>query len=292
MTSPDTSAARRFWQLLEALHVVTYFCPEPRASLKAVGVKRFWPGYFGTRAAPMGPVAAAIVDATFYNFSPRLISPSVPAVWETASPDVLLGARAEGAAAALRRLVPGVEAEAPRIVPLLASVVRSANCQGRVLAAANQTLSLPDDPVAALWQCATTLREHRGDGHLAVLIAREIGGLEAHVLRAAAGDLTPDLVKSTRGWTDDEWDAAAAELRSRGLLGDGSGLSEEGRSLLDEIETSTDRVAEQPYLDGLTSDGLALLPSLLRPLATAVAASGEIPLPNPVGFDPTSATNG
>lgn len=292
VTAPDLHPARRFWQLLELLHVVTYFSPEPRAALKAIGVRQFWPGYFGARSAPMGAVGTAVVDATFYNFAPRLIGAAIPSVWEVASPDALLGARAEGAAAALRRLVPSVDAEAPRIVPLLSSVVRSARCQGRVLAAANQALALPDDPVAALWQCATTLREHRGDGHLAILVALEVGGLEAHVLRAAAGELSADLIKSSRGWSDEEWDAAVVRLGSRGVLDEDGGLNDDGRSLCAEIETRTDEVAEQPYLDGLTPEGLALLPSLLRPLAAAVAASGEIPLPNPIGFDPASAVDG
>ncbi len=279
--------ARRLWHLLEPLHDVTYFCPEPRAALKALGVKQFWPGYFGARSAPMGPVGTAVVDATFYNFAPRLIAGAIPAVWSAASPAALLDARAEGAAAALRRLVPGIDAEAPRIVPLLSSVVRSANCQGRVLAASNRVIPLPDDPVAALWQCATTLREHRGDGHVAVLVASEVDGLEAHALRVSVGALSAELIKPARGWTDDEWDTATLRLRSRGLLDETGALTPDGAELIARIEALTDEVSHQPYRDGLTPDGLALLPSLLRPLAAAVAASGEIPVPNPIGLDPT-----
>jgi hypothetical protein len=41
-----------------------------------------------------------------------------------------------------------------------------------------------DEPVARLWHAATLLREHRGDGHIAALVAAGIGGTEAHVLHA------------------------------------------------------------------------------------------------------------
>jgi len=292
VTPTDPHPATAFWHLLEPVHVVTYFSPEPRAALKAIGVRQFWPGYFGARAAPMGPVNAAIVDATFYNFAPRLIAGAVPAVWSHASPAALLDSRTEGAATALRRLIPGIDAEAPRIVPLLSSVVRSARCQGRVLAAANQVLPLPDDPVAALWQCATTLREHRGDGHVAALVANGVGGLEAHALRAAAGATSAEVIKPTRGWTDDEWNAAVLGLRERELLDDADHLTGEGLELTRRIDDVTNEISYQPYRDGLTTDGLSLLPSLLRPLAAAVTSSGEIPLPNPIGLNPSSPDAG
>jgi hypothetical protein len=43
---------------------------------------------------------------------------------------------------------------------------------------------VPEEPVARLWYAATPLREHRGDGHSAALLAHGIGGTEAHVLLA------------------------------------------------------------------------------------------------------------
>ena len=38
--------------------------------------------------------------------------------------------------------------------------------------------------MARLFHAASLLREHRGDGHVAALMAEGIGGLEAHVLLA------------------------------------------------------------------------------------------------------------
>ena len=61
--------------------------------------------YFAGRAAPMGAVGGGVVAATFYNFNPSLVARSIPAAWELASPDVVVGARFAAADAALTRLL-------------------------------------------------------------------------------------------------------------------------------------------------------------------------------------------
>ena len=70
---------------------------------------------------------------------------------------------------------------------------------GRVLASANATLPVPDSGFAALWQAATVLREHRGDGHFAALAAADIDGCEAVVLRCCL-DLRREDMQPVRGW--------------------------------------------------------------------------------------------
>ena len=47
---------RDFWRLLEPIHAVVYFSPEPLAALREAGYRGFWMGYFANRAAPLGPV--------------------------------------------------------------------------------------------------------------------------------------------------------------------------------------------------------------------------------------------
>jgi hypothetical protein len=64
------SVARAMWQVFEPIHAVTYFAPEARKATDAAGAKGGWMGYFGSRAAPMGPVSAEVVIATFFNFHP------------------------------------------------------------------------------------------------------------------------------------------------------------------------------------------------------------------------------
>lgn len=52
------SPERELWQRVETIHAVTYFAPESHAAAKAAGLKGFWMGYFGFRAAPLGAVSA------------------------------------------------------------------------------------------------------------------------------------------------------------------------------------------------------------------------------------------
>ena len=174
----------------------------------------------------------------------------------------------------------------PAIVPLLTSAVRTGRADGRPLFAANQALPLPDDPVAALWQCCTSLREHRGDGHVAALVAADISGVEAHQLMVGSGYIADEPIRASRGWDEDDWLAAKDRLRARDLIDDAGSLTAAGRAERDRIETITDELAMQPYRDGLTEAGLDLMPSLLRPIARAIYDAGILVFPNPMGLEP------
>src|SRR5690606_5922135 len=94
-TSPlPERAGRRCHTMLNVLHSTHYFSPDLERELAAVGVEDSRAAYFAVRAAAMGPVSAAVVTATFFNFRPELVARHVPAVWETAAPAVVLAARA------------------------------------------------------------------------------------------------------------------------------------------------------------------------------------------------------
>jgi hypothetical protein len=151
---------------------------------------------------------------------------------------------------------------------------------GRPLGAANAALPWPDKPVEALWHAATVLREHRGDGHVAVLAAEGVDGVEAHVLRDAVEGNRASIIAS-RGWTDEDWDAGVSRLTARGLLAPTGGLTDEGATLRAHIERRTDDLAAVPYGDVDPAD-LTTLADVLRPLARGLAAS-VVPYPNPVG---------
>ena len=81
--------------------------------------------------------------------------------------------------AVLRRY--GLEADENVVTAaeLAGKVARGAPVCGRPLFAANRALPWPDEPLAALWQATTLLREHRGDTHTAVLSAAGVTGRES-----------------------------------------------------------------------------------------------------------------
>ena len=282
--------ARTLWHRLETINAVTYFAPECRDAPADLGLAGFWMGYFACRAAPLGPVGPGVVEATFYNFHPRRVRRAVPEAWARTTPAAVLEVRATAAAAALRRLVPagGAEELAAGVVAALATVVAAADPAGRPLFAANRDVPRPDDPVADLWQLATTLREHRGDGHVALLAAAGLDGCEVHVLVSATDGTDPELFVTSRGWSADDWDAAHARLMARGLVAADGTATPAGRTLRDEIERRTDELAAVPYAR-LATDDLDRMLAELGPAAARVAAEGEIAFPNPMGLPRPSA---
>ena len=275
--------ARAMWVRLETLHAVTYFSDESIAAARECGLKGFWMGYFGFRAAPMGSPSAATVCATFANFAPSMVERAIPDAWKLADPDELIEARCTAAASALRRAVPDLDEVAAETNALLERVVGSADPLGRPLFAANARLSRPEDPAMRLWQLATTLREHRGDSHVQLQAVAGIDGCEVHVLHAAEHGNPPELLRDNRGWTDAEWAAAADRLRDRGLLNE-TELSVAGQRLRSDLEAETDRLAARPYALALDDDEREHLLGTLAVATRAVIRSGTLPYPNPMGL--------
>jgi hypothetical protein len=281
MTSPAT--ARRLWALGEPFHALTYFADESRAAGEAAGLTGFWAGYFAFRTAPLGPVGPEVVTATFYNFAPAFVARRVPAVWDAVTPGRALEARLAGVDAAAHRLLGDWmgSAEAAEAAGLARAAAEAVDPAGRPLAAANAGLPWPAEPHLVLWQALTTLREHRGDGHNAALLAREVGGAAAHVLVAAAGRIDREWLMRARGWDDAAWEAARAGLAGRGWL-DGDQLTAEGTAMTAAIEADTDRLALAPWaaLGDAACDRMA---ELLGPVRRAVVAGGAWPDHNPIG---------
>jgi len=273
--------ARRMWTLFEPVHAITYFTAEARAGFEGAGLRGFWRGYFAGRAAPLGRAGPEVVTASFYNFAPPMVARALPGVWDLVTPQDALAARSAGAVAALRRLLGERAAGLTALADLLLRATDGVDCAGRVLAAANAALPVKWDgePAARVWQAATLLREHRGDGHSAALLAADIGGCEALVLKAGL-DLSREILQPIRGWSDEEWDRAAARLASRGWLSEDGRVTPEGAAARQAVEDTTDRAAARPWAR-LGAAATGELADLLEPVARACAA--ELPFPNPVG---------
>ncbi|MEU6134704.1 hypothetical protein [Nocardioides sp. NPDC047086] len=279
--------ARRLWKLLEPIHAVGYFSPEPIALLKEAGYRGYWMGYFAARSAPLGAVPAEVVHAVFYNFAIEHVSRALPDAWTYAPPVAAHEARRTGAVAALRRhLGPLADPDdLSRAASLASRAALGAPPEGRALYAALRSLPVSEDPLTLLWDAATLLREHRGDGHVATLLAAGIGGRESHVFHALANGTSPSVYATSRNIHETEWDALVSGLRSRGLVtDDGHALTDAGRETKARIEATTDDLAQSAYavLDDAEVDDLI---TLLRPLTKAVVASGEIPNQSPMGLD-------
>ncbi|MFI9817431.1 SCO6745 family protein [Saccharothrix variisporea] len=284
--------ARELWLRFETYHDVTYFTPESRAVTDALGCKGGWMGYFGMRAAPLGAAAPETVTAAFYSFHPRMVARALPDAWEVASPERFLAARLEGVDGALRRMLPTLDlGEAAELALRAASAVPLA---GRVMGAANAALPVPDEPHLALWQACTTLRESRGDGHVAALVAADLTPCETLVLFGADKGLEASYLRKARGWSDEEWAAAERSLTERGLF-DGEprdgGLTPAGRALREDVERRTDAAAEAPWR-ALGTAGTERFLELMTPPALALGRRNDAMRTNPMAIDPVAQIAG
>ncbi|MEU8748107.1 hypothetical protein AB0C39_31080 [Streptomyces parvulus] len=276
----DTRAGRRCHNTLNSLHSTHYFSPDTGRELAALGVTDPRAVNFAVRAAALGAAGAGAVTAAFYNYKYELVARHVPTVWETVTPEQAVAARMRAVDATLRRLL-GEEvlasAEMAEAAGLALRAAEGCSRSGRPLYAAHADLPLPEAPHLRLWHAATLLREHRGDGHLAALLAADLDGLEALVTHTATGrGMAPKWVLSTRGWTQEEWDAARDRLRGRGLIDDAGELTGRGTELRDGIERETDRLDAGPYAH-LGADGVARLTELATPFARAALGAGAYP---------------
>ena len=260
--------------------------------LRDAGLRGFWSGYFAQRAAPLGPVGPGVVTAAFYNFHPDMVARAVPGCWDAVEPEQLCAVRARAAADALGALC-STEARTGLVgaLPLLRRAADAAGTEGRVLAGANRgvwpriTGALDGDRIAEAWQACTTLREHRGDGHVVSLVTQGVGGLGSHVLAAGAKGIPVELLRDNRGYEEADWQRAVGTLGGQGLLHGNGRVTDTGRTLHAAIESRTDELAAPPY-DGLSNGALDDLLGALRVCARDVAASGVLPYPNPMGLPP------
>lgn len=272
-----TSLARRMFELVEPIGVIPYSADEPNEAMFALGFTNYWDTYFAGRAAPLGSsVPADVVHALFYNFAPGEVARHIPKVWSTTTPEAAIAARQAGCVNALRRIL-GDHVDSPdftRAVELLSKAAISAPLEGRPMYAALRTLPLSDEPVARLFHAASLLREHRGDGHIAALMAEGIGGLEAHVLVAIDMGMPAPKFGRIHHLPPALLTDLVDQMKARGLIEDEATFTPAGRQAKDRIEALTDDLALAPY-EVLEPGELDELIAALEPLAQKLLAAQD-----------------
>lgn len=271
---------RELWRVLEAVHAVVYFAPAAKATYGELGLRGFWTGYFASRAAALGTPGPRLVTALFHGFAPRMVERALPGAWALTGPAPVLEARLRLARSVLADHVRHVpQARFADAAQRLAAALTDLDVAGRPLAAAHLDVPAPPEPLARVWHAATVLREHRGDGHVAALVAAQVDGVECHLLHR---DALVAQQREFRGRTEQEWADAGERLRARGLLAVSGEPTTRGRELRAEIEASTDRSAAGA-LRPLDDAALQVLLDVLGPLARSVADTAAVPYPNAMG---------
>ncbi|RSD21746.1 SCO6745 family protein [Amycolatopsis eburnea] len=270
---------KRFKSAFDSLHALAYFAPEVDEALTGIGLRPGRMPYFAGRSAAMGVVGPEVVAATFYNFNPDVVARVIPRAWTLASPEQVLEARVDGVDKALTRLLGDhvKSDEVAEAAELAREAAAGCTAEGRPLYAAHAGLGWPGEPHLVLWHAVTLIREYRGDGHIAALVLNGLSGLEALVTHVATGrGFLTATAKLTRGWSDEQWAAAEARLRERGLLDAESLLTEAGNALRDRVEVATEAAARGPW-ERLGPERTARLEELGRGLSRRVVEAGAFP---------------
>lgn len=269
----DPSLVQLLHRVVQPIHSFVYFAPEPALEYAALGYDVDG-GYFAGRGAALGPVSAAVITATFFNFAPDKVTAGTPLGWTRADTDAIQQARYRAVGAALGRLTPGVLSEAviAEATNLCEQVCDRVGYEGKPLAAGNCAAVLTDDSLVRLWQLLTVVREWRGDAHIAVLTSEPLSALEALVLEGTRS-LPVALLRATRGWPDDAWDDTVSRFARLGLVTDDGELTPAGNQRREDIEQRTDR-ASAPLWETIGDEASTRLHHLLVPLRTAIVDNG------------------
>jgi len=274
---PDLGAVREASAAITAAHLFIYLAPEAAEEATAFGVTDRQAVYFAFRSAALGAVPWQVTLATFYNFPPQKVQ-SMDGVWDAAAPEQWQAARFRAAARAMQRV--GVHLTTDEIAharSLIDPVVDGADYAGKTMAAANASLALPSDPLLALWQQITVLREWRGDAHFLVLAGHHLGASDCNVIDAATGRLPTPLVRATRGFTDEQWSAATARLVARGWLNPDGTVTHAGTTAREQIEIETDKRCAALWAP-IGGAGARRFASLIAPINHAFTAAGTYEL--------------
>jgi hypothetical protein len=266
--------ARTLRNVTEPIAAGVYFAPEAHEGYEAQGLDYF-EGYFCSRSACLGAAPWSVVCAAFAAFKPAAVEAAVTSGWQKTTPAPMLAAREAGATAQLERLVgdsvepSGVE----RATEILYAGSAGVDPSGRALFAGLSILDRPTTSFGALWRSADLVREHRGDGHIAAWMPH-VDSTEITVLTELAWGIPPRSYVFTRGWSEEEVDAAYARLTDRGLIADGA-LTAEGKELRSHIERTTDE-STSAVMDRIGDDYDELI-ALLTPIAEAIVTGGGYP---------------
>jgi hypothetical protein len=277
-----SAAARRLGSALEPVVGQVYFSPECHANYVDLGFDPSpgeangvalpdGPAYFTSRGIVMGQVPGEVVAAAFAVFNPEVVVPCVDLGWTRTDAVTICAARTEGAVAQLRRAVGEHPDGVERARELLERASAPLRPEGRPLFAGVLSQDVPSDPLAAVWRLGDGLREYRGDSHTAAWVSAGFDATEIGLLTELYWGLPMRSYSRTRGWSEEQFDAATDRLQARGLV-DGTGLTSRGRQAREDVELATD-AQMRPAIDALGEDADELF-ALLAPWGAAVRAAG------------------
>ncbi|MCB0968368.1 MAG: hypothetical protein KDB37_16165, partial [Ilumatobacter sp.] len=249
--SNQPSPARLLGGALEPVIGQVYFAPECHQRYEALGFAPSpgefngvagpdGPAYFTSRGSLLGQVPGQVVAAAFGVFRTDVVVPAVAHGWTLTDADTIRDARDEGALAHLEQLLGPDPDGLDRVGDALGRAAGAVRTEGRALTAGLTALDVPDHPWGRVFRFGDTLREFRGDSHIAAWVTADLDAIEIGLLTELYWGLPLRSYARTRGWTPEQFDDGEASLVSKGLIAEGA-FTPAGRELRERIEVETDR---------------------------------------------------
>jgi hypothetical protein len=280
---------------LEPIAGQVYFSPEAHAAYAELGFNPSpgstrdgvalpdGPAYFASRGSLLGQVSGEVVAAAFGVFNPAVVVPAVTWAWTKVDAATICAARTRGGVAQLERVLGPAPGGLARATDLLARAVEPLRPEGKPLFAGLRGLGMPGDALGDMWRLADTLREYRGDAHIAAWTSAELDATEVGLLTELYWRMPLRSYIRTRAWSDADLDDAEGRLVERGLLSDAA-LTPEGRALRERVEVSTDTQC-QVIVETLGDDFDELL-NILGPWGLTLRDASAYPSQGPHDLAP------
>ena len=224
-----------------------FWDPTAKENLAALGVPEGMGHYITNRAAPLASAGSEAVFAAFYTITREFIQFSL----QHAQPHIthwtdVTDARDAAVLAGLQRLAPEIVTPLGELADDLWITVDALPASGRVLFGAHKSWPRPTHPALSAWNALNTIREWRGDTHFALLVADDIGLVEAGLLHDAWMGYPTQWIPRSRGADDAEIDNALALLAERGFVTDNV-VNDAGVNYRQKIEERTDQLCESVW---------------------------------------------
>lgn len=232
------------------------------------------PAYFCSRGSLMGQVPGEVIAAAFAVFNPAAVVPAVTYGWGLTDARTIRRVRADGAVAALRRVLGPAPDGLDRVVELLSRATDRLSLAGKPLFAGVVAQTLTGEPLSDAWQLADRLREYRGDVHVNAWTSAGFDGVEIGLITELFLGIPPRTYIRTRAWSDDDLTAGEERLAARGFIRDGA-LTDDGRAARAAVEVATDEGCA-PIVAAL-GDDLDELAGVVGPWSAQVQAAGGFP---------------
>ncbi|MEO6652116.1 MAG: hypothetical protein ABIP17_05600 [Ilumatobacteraceae bacterium] len=267
----DGSTARRLRDAIEPIAMHSVWSRTVNAALADEGLN-FLTGYVWGRAALLGEPTSGTAAATFAVFEPAMVDAVLSEGRAACSRDRMVSVRDESTIRSLTDVLAG--ADVNEVATALRNAVGDVSGVGRPLFSGLRDQAWPDSAVGVLWRSCELLREHRGDGHVAVCTSRGLDAITMNILTELWVGMPLGSYTATRGWQPEAIESRAAKLRAAGWL-NGDQLSAAGRQIRDDIEATTDDLQAE-IVERLGADVDAVI-SALQDWSTRCVEAGAFP---------------